>query len=141
MGFSRINICVYVHDLFLVSLYEGIVLRPCITCVFSKQETDRETVRDNRGYYRGSVVGFGQSGQVSLHRSPPGLHYNEVFLASYRLHYMQYHGPKQCMHKTMCPKALLFTLVNIDSTPSHVYPTIPPLNLTWGLLNKSSQTC
>ena len=37
---------------------------------------------------------FGQSGQVSLHCSPPGLHYNEVFPTFYRLHYMQYHGLK-----------------------------------------------
>ena len=36
----------------------------------------------------------GQSSQVSLHHSPLGLHYNEVFPAFYRLHYMQYHGLK-----------------------------------------------
>ena len=27
-------------------------------CVFSERETDRETVRENKGYYIGSVVGF-----------------------------------------------------------------------------------
>ena len=36
----------------------------------------------------------GQSDQVSLHRSPPGLHYNEVLRAFYRLHYMQYYELK-----------------------------------------------
>ena len=41
-----------------LSLYEGIVLRLCITCVFSEQEIDRETVRENREYYSGSAVGF-----------------------------------------------------------------------------------
>ena len=39
-------------------MYEGIVLQLCITCVFSKWEIDRETVRENRGYYSGSAVGF-----------------------------------------------------------------------------------
>ena len=39
-------------------IYEGIVLRLCIVCVFSEQETERETVRENRGYYSGSAVGF-----------------------------------------------------------------------------------
>ena len=37
---------------------EGIVLRLRIVCVFSYRETDREKVRENRGYYSGSVVGF-----------------------------------------------------------------------------------
>ena len=27
-------------------------------CVFSVRETERETVRENRGYYSGSAVGF-----------------------------------------------------------------------------------
>ena len=27
-------------------------------CVFSERETERETVRENKGYYRGSAVGF-----------------------------------------------------------------------------------
>ena len=39
-------------------MYEGILLRLCITCVFSEWEIDREIVRENRGYYSGSVVGF-----------------------------------------------------------------------------------
>ena len=46
----------------------------------------------------------GQSCQVSFHRSPPSLHYSEVFPAFYRLHYMQYHGLKPWVHNTMCPK-------------------------------------
>ena len=37
--------------------YEGIVLRQWSVCVFSELETDRETVRENRGYYIGSAVG------------------------------------------------------------------------------------
>ena len=40
-----------------LSLYEGIVLRLCMACVFSKQEIDKETVRENKGYYNGYVVG------------------------------------------------------------------------------------
>ena len=39
-------------------IYEGIVLRLCIMRVFSERETERETVRENRGYYSGSAVGF-----------------------------------------------------------------------------------
>ena len=27
-------------------------------CVFSERKTDRETVRENKGYYSGSAVGF-----------------------------------------------------------------------------------
>ena len=38
-------------------LYEGIVLWLCITCVFSEQETCRETLRENKGYYSRSTVG------------------------------------------------------------------------------------
>ena len=38
-------------------MYEGIVLQLCIVCVFSEQEIDRETMRENRGYYNESVVG------------------------------------------------------------------------------------
>ena len=38
-------------------MYEGIVLRLCIVCVFSERETDRETMREKRGYYNGSAVG------------------------------------------------------------------------------------
>ena len=30
----------------------------CVLCVFSEREIDREAVRDNRGYYSGSTVGF-----------------------------------------------------------------------------------
>ena len=30
----------------------------CIVCVFSERETERDNVRDNRGYYSRSVVGF-----------------------------------------------------------------------------------
>ena len=33
-------------------------LRLCMVCVFSERETDRETVRENRGYYSRSAVGF-----------------------------------------------------------------------------------
>ena len=33
------------------------MLRLCIMCVFLEQERDREAVRENRGYYNGSVVG------------------------------------------------------------------------------------
>ena len=33
-------------------------MRLCIVCVFSERETKRETVRENRGYYSGSSVGF-----------------------------------------------------------------------------------
>ena len=33
-------------------------MRLCIVCVFSERETERETVRENRGYYSGSAVGF-----------------------------------------------------------------------------------
>ena len=33
-------------------------MRLCIVCVFSERETDRETVRENSGYYSGSAVGF-----------------------------------------------------------------------------------
>ena len=32
-------------------------MRLCIVCVFSEREIERETVRENRGYYSGSVVG------------------------------------------------------------------------------------
>ena len=39
-------------------IYEGIVLRLCIMCVFLEREIERETVRENRGYYSGSDVGF-----------------------------------------------------------------------------------
>ena len=35
----------------------SIALRLCIVCVFSERETDRETVRENIGYYNRSVVG------------------------------------------------------------------------------------
>ena len=38
-------------------MYEGIVLWLCIVCVFSEQETDRESMRENTGYYSGSNVG------------------------------------------------------------------------------------
>ena len=38
-------------------MYEGNVLRLCIVYVFSQRETDRETVRENIGYYSGFVVG------------------------------------------------------------------------------------
>ena len=38
-------------------MYEGIVLKLCIGCVFSERETDRETMRENRGYYSESAVG------------------------------------------------------------------------------------
>ena len=38
--------------------YEGIVLHLCIVCVFFERKIDRETVKENRGYYSGSVVGF-----------------------------------------------------------------------------------
>ena len=41
-----------------LTLYEGIVLWMCIVCVFLERETDRETMRENRGYYNGSDVGF-----------------------------------------------------------------------------------
>ena len=30
----------------------------CIICVFSEREIERETVRENRGYYSGSAIGF-----------------------------------------------------------------------------------
>ena len=33
-------------------------MRLCIVCVFSERETERVTVRENRGYYSESVVGF-----------------------------------------------------------------------------------
>ena len=33
-------------------------MRLCIVCVFSERETERETVRENKGYYSGSAVGF-----------------------------------------------------------------------------------
>ena len=33
-------------------------MRLCNVCVFSERETERETVRENRGYYSRSVVGF-----------------------------------------------------------------------------------
>ena len=39
-------------------MYEGIVLRLCIVCVFSERETKRETMRENRRYYSGSALGF-----------------------------------------------------------------------------------
>ena len=39
-------------------LYEGIVFRLGITCVFSEWEIERDTVRENKGYDTGSVVGF-----------------------------------------------------------------------------------
>ena len=39
-------------------IYEGIVLQLCIMCVFSGRETERETVRENKGYYSGSAIGF-----------------------------------------------------------------------------------
>ena len=38
-------------------MYEGILLWLCIVHVFSEREIDRETVRENIGYYNGSVVG------------------------------------------------------------------------------------
>ena len=33
-------------------------MRLCIVCVFSERETERETVRENIGYYNKSAVGF-----------------------------------------------------------------------------------
>ena len=39
-------------------MYEGIVLLLCITCVFSEREIDRETMRENKGDYNKSAIGF-----------------------------------------------------------------------------------
>ena len=39
-------------------MYEGIVLRLCIICVFYEREIDRDNVRENRGYYSGFAIGF-----------------------------------------------------------------------------------
>ena len=33
-------------------------MRLCIICVLSEREIERKTVRENRGYYSGSAVGF-----------------------------------------------------------------------------------
>ena len=39
---------------FMRELYYGCAM----VCVFSEQEIERETMRENREYYSGSVVGF-----------------------------------------------------------------------------------
>ena len=39
-------------------MHEGIVLRLCIVCVFSEREIEREIMRENKGYYIRSAVGF-----------------------------------------------------------------------------------